>query len=71
MALFKFSCLFCVLLLLFLHTVVRAQPSMVPAPSPASDGIAIDLGVAYALMFVALLVTYLVHPVDAFPFNLF
>eukprot|EP01018_Ginkgo_biloba_P023269 Gb_06646 [translate_table: standard] len=32
-----------------------------PAPAPMSDGIAIDQGVAYILMFVALLLTYLIH----------
>ena len=34
-------------------------------------GSSIDLGVAYTLMFMALVLTYLMHPIDAFPFNLF
>jgi hypothetical protein len=36
-----------------------------------SAGSMIDLGVAYTLMLVALATTYLMHPFDAFPFNLF
>ncbi|KAL7237331.1 hypothetical protein ACSBR2_003590 [Camellia fascicularis] len=40
-----------------------------PAPAPTSDGTAIDQGIAYALMLVALALTYLIHTLDA-PFNL-
>ncbi|KAG5233765.1 arabinogalactan protein [Salix suchowensis] len=32
-----------------------------PAPSPTSDGAAIDQGIAYILMLVALVLTYLIH----------
>ncbi|XP_058182694.1 arabinogalactan protein 41-like [Rhododendron vialii] len=35
--------------------------SAAPAPAPTSDGAAIDQGIAYVLMLVALAVTYLVH----------
>ncbi|KAL8192589.1 hypothetical protein R6Q57_027775 [Mikania cordata] len=49
---------------------VEAQ-SLAPAPAPASDGTSIDQGIAYALMIVALLLTYLIHPLDAFPYGLF
>ncbi|URE46896.1 Arabinogalactan peptide [Musa troglodytarum] len=35
-----------------------------PAPAPTSDGTSIDQGVAYALMLVALAVTYLIHAAD-------
>ncbi|CAA3013998.1 arabinogalactan peptide 20-like [Olea europaea subsp. europaea] len=35
--------------------------AMVPAPSPASDGTSIDQGIAYVLMLVALVLTYLIH----------
>ncbi|GMH00440.1 hypothetical protein Nepgr_002279 [Nepenthes gracilis] len=42
----------------------RAQ-SVAPAPAPASDGTSIDQGIAYVLMLVALLLTYLIHPLDA------
>ncbi|MGD7340728.1 arabinogalactan peptide [Ralstonia pseudosolanacearum] len=36
-----------------------------PSPAPTSDGTSIDQGVAYILMFVALVLTYLIHPLDA------
>ncbi|XP_076924962.1 arabinogalactan protein 41-like [Bidens hawaiensis] len=49
---------------------VQAQ-SFAPAPAPASDGTSIDQGIAYALMIGALLLTYLIHPLDAFPYGLF
>ncbi|GAB4861636.1 Arabinogalactan protein 20 [Ancistrocladus abbreviatus] len=39
--------------------------SMAPAPAPASDGSSIDQGIACVLMLVALVVTYLIHPLDA------
>ncbi|XAR55115.1 hypothetical protein NMG60_11030513 [Bertholletia excelsa] len=39
--------------------------SMGPAPAPASDGTSIDQGVAYVLMLVALVLTYLIHTFDA------
>ncbi|GLT59042.1 hypothetical protein SLA2020_318870 [Shorea laevis] len=42
-----------------------------PAPAPASDGTSIDQGVAYVLMLVALVLTYLIHPLDASSFALF
>ncbi|KAL3625402.1 hypothetical protein CASFOL_030856 [Castilleja foliolosa] len=32
-----------------------------PAPAPSSDGIALDQGVAYVLMLVALAITYIIH----------
>ncbi|KAL9242914.1 hypothetical protein vseg_016871 [Gypsophila vaccaria] len=32
-----------------------------PAPAPTSDGTTIDQGIAYALMLVALALTYLIH----------
>ncbi|KAM0938445.1 putative arabinogalactan protein/22/41 [Dioscorea sansibarensis] len=37
---------------------VRAQA---PAPAPTSDGTTIDQAVAYALMILALALTYLIH----------
>ncbi|KAL5551920.1 hypothetical protein UlMin_002096 [Ulmus minor] len=45
---------------------VRAQ-SLPPAPSPTSDGTSIDQGIAYVLMLVALVLTYLIHAADIFP----
>ncbi|XP_077210289.1 arabinogalactan protein 41-like [Tasmannia lanceolata] len=44
--------------------MVEAQ-SFAPAPSPTSDGTSIDQGIAYVLMLVALILTYLIHPMDA------
>ncbi|KAM7509629.1 hypothetical protein LguiA_020082 [Lonicera macranthoides] len=32
-----------------------------PAPAPSNDGAAIDQGIAYVLMLVALALTYLIH----------
>ncbi|PSS11669.1 Arabinogalactan peptide 16 like [Actinidia chinensis var. chinensis] len=49
---------------------VQAQ-SMAPAPTPASDGTSIDQGIAYVLMLVALVLTYVIHPLDASSYNFF
>ncbi|KAK6935495.1 Arabinogalactan protein 16/20/22/41 [Dillenia turbinata] len=38
--------------------------SFAPAPSPTSDGTSIDQGIAYALMLLALVLTYLIHAAD-------
>ncbi|XP_031258029.1 arabinogalactan protein 41-like [Pistacia vera] len=32
-----------------------------PAPAPTSDGVAIDQGIAYVLMLLALVLTYIIH----------
>nr|XP_009771613.1 PREDICTED: arabinogalactan peptide 20-like [Nicotiana sylvestris]XP_016452365.1 PREDICTED: arabinogalactan peptide 20-like [Nicotiana tabacum] len=42
-----------------------------PAPAPASDGTAVDQGIAYVLMLVALVLTYLIHPMDASAYTFF
>ncbi|WZY87487.1 arabinogalactan protein 20 [Brassica rapa] len=42
--------------------------SLAPAPSPTSDGTSIDQGIAYLLMVVALVLTYIIHPLDASSF---
>ncbi|KAK4802043.1 hypothetical protein SAY86_000246 [Trapa natans] len=48
--------------LLFAIMLPAAQAQFVaPAPAPASDGTAIDQGIAYVLMLVALVLTYLIH----------
>ncbi|KAF5776243.1 putative arabinogalactan protein 16/20/22/41 [Helianthus annuus] len=39
---------------------INAQ-SPAPAPAPSNDGAAIDQGVAYVLMLVALALTYIIH----------
>ncbi|XP_065026150.1 arabinogalactan protein 41-like [Musa acuminata AAA Group] len=52
---------------IFLGILLPAAQAQAPAPAPAptSDGTSIDQGVAYALMLVALAVTYLIHAADA------
>ncbi|VVB17407.1 unnamed protein product [Arabis nemorensis] len=40
--------------------LAQAQ-SAAPAPAPTSDGTTIDQGIAYVLMLVALVLTYLIH----------
>ncbi|XP_042479589.1 arabinogalactan protein 41-like [Macadamia integrifolia] len=49
---------------------VQAE-SLAPAPAPTSDGTSIDQGIAYVLMLVALVLTYLIHPLDASSYNFF
>ncbi|RRT43640.1 hypothetical protein B296_00056267, partial [Ensete ventricosum] len=59
-------------LVLVLATVVPSSQAQAPAPSPTSDGTSIDQGIAYLLMLVALVLTYLIHPLDAYsPYKLF
>ncbi|KAL9430286.1 hypothetical protein AB3S75_025637 [Citrus x aurantiifolia] len=56
------------LILAIVSPAVEAQspvPAPAPAPAPSSDGTSIDQGIAYLLMLVALLLTYLIHPLDA------
>ncbi|KAJ8768592.1 hypothetical protein K2173_022712 [Erythroxylum novogranatense] len=48
---------------LFFPVAVQAQSSA-PAPTPTSDGTSIDQGIAYVLMLVALVLTYLIHAAD-------
>ncbi|KAG1335480.1 Arabinogalactan peptide 22 [Cocos nucifera] len=45
----------------FLSGLMELARGQAMAPSPTSDGKAIDQGIAYALMLVALLITYLVR----------
>ena len=46
----------------FFSGLMQLANGQAPAPSPmTNDGSAIDQGIAYVLMLVALLVTYLVH----------
>nr|AFK36294.1 unknown [Lotus japonicus] len=40
---------------------VACSQSTAPAPAPTSDGTSIDQAVAYVLMLVALVLTYLIH----------
>ncbi|KAI9072536.1 hypothetical protein K1719_045495 [Acacia pycnantha] len=50
---------------IFMPFLVQGQ-SFPPSPAPSSDGTSIDQGIAYVLMLVALVLTYLIHPLDAF-----
>ncbi|PWA65207.1 arabinogalactan protein 20 [Artemisia annua] len=59
-----------VMMVMVLLGCANAQ-SFAPAPAPTSDGTSVDQGIAYGLMIAALLLTYLIHPMDAFPFGLF
>lgn len=42
---------------------VQAQ-TLAPAPSPTSDGSSVDQGIAYFLMLLALVLTYIIHSAD-------
>lgn len=41
--------------------VSAAEHSSSPAPAPTSDGTTIDQGIAYVLMLLALVLTYIIH----------
>ena len=45
----------------FLSGLMELACGQAMAPSPTSDSKAVDQGIAYALILVALLITYLVH----------
>ncbi|KAL6131042.1 hypothetical protein ACLB2K_069420 [Fragaria x ananassa] len=64
-----------VLALLFIASAsaskAPAAHAPAPAPAPISDGTSIDQGIAYVLMLVALVLTYLIHPLDASSYNFF
>ncbi|KAJ6326659.1 hypothetical protein OIU76_003928 [Salix suchowensis] len=44
--------------------VLPIAQAQAPAPAPTSDGTSIDQGIAYVLMLVALVLTYLIHAAD-------
>ncbi|KAL0008525.1 hypothetical protein SO802_010027 [Lithocarpus litseifolius] len=54
-----------VLIFALLFAIVVEAHSPAPAPAPTSDGASIDQGIAYVLMLLALVLTYLIHPLDA------
>ncbi|KAG6388249.1 hypothetical protein SASPL_153450 [Salvia splendens] len=47
----------------------QGHGAFAPAPAPTSDGTAIDQGIAYGLMLLALVLTYIIHTFDA-PFSI-
>ncbi|KOM48439.1 hypothetical protein LR48_Vigan07g214300 [Vigna angularis] len=49
----------CVILAAFM--AVAFSQSLAPAPAPTSDGTSVDQAVAYVLMLVALVLTYIMH----------
>uniref|UniRef100_A0A7N0U5I8 Uncharacterized protein n=1 Tax=Kalanchoe fedtschenkoi TaxID=63787 RepID=A0A7N0U5I8_KALFE len=51
--------------LLLVVLMAAGAQAQAPAPGPTSDGTSIDQGIAYLLMLVALVLTYLIHPLDA------
>ncbi|EES19235.1 arabinogalactan peptide 16 [Sorghum bicolor] len=58
--------------LVFAVAMPAVADAQAPAPAPTSDGTSIDQGIAYLLMIVALVLTYLIHPLDASsPYRLF
>ncbi|RDX65096.1 Arabinogalactan peptide 16 [Mucuna pruriens] len=48
------------LMIAALMTVASSQVTA-PSPAPTSDGTSIDQAIAYALMLVALVLTYIMH----------
>ncbi|KAF8695895.1 hypothetical protein HU200_036771 [Digitaria exilis] len=55
-----------VLVMAVVAVLAAAANAQAPAPAPAaSDGTSVDQGIAYLLMLVALVLTYLIHPLDA------
>ncbi|KAJ0989311.1 hypothetical protein J5N97_007667 [Dioscorea zingiberensis] len=56
---------------LIVAIIFPAVQAQAPAPAPASDGTSIDQGIAYVLMLVALVLTYLIHPLDASSYKIF
>ncbi|CAB4288328.1 unnamed protein product [Prunus armeniaca] len=50
----------CALVISLLLPSINAQ-TLAPTPAPTSDGVAVDQGIAYVLMVLALLLTYIIH----------
>ncbi|MED6156238.1 hypothetical protein PIB30_012510 [Stylosanthes scabra] len=60
--------IYTLLVAIFQPAIIEVQslsPSPAPAPAPTSDGTSIDQGIAYVLMLVALVLTYLIHPLNS------
>ncbi|KVH88838.1 arabinogalactan protein 22-like [Cynara cardunculus var. scolymus] len=52
---------FALVMSLLLPSMNAQSSAPSPAPAPSNDGAAIDQGVAYVLMVVALALTYIIH----------
>ncbi|XP_068665287.1 arabinogalactan protein 41-like [Aristolochia californica] len=61
----SFGAMLVVALVFSIFLPAAQAQNLAPAPAPASDGTSIDQGIAYVLMLVALVLTYLIHPMDA------
>ncbi|KAG6597108.1 Arabinogalactan peptide 20 [Cucurbita argyrosperma subsp. argyrosperma] len=61
----------CFALIFFILSPLVHAHSSASAPAPASDGTSIDQGIAYVLMLMALVLTYLIHPLDASSYQFF
>ncbi|GJN35761.1 hypothetical protein PR202_gb24566 [Eleusine coracana subsp. coracana] len=58
--------------LVFAIVMPAVASAQAPAPAPTSDGTSVDQCIAYLLMIVALVLTYVIHPLDASsPYKLF
>ncbi|KAJ9139794.1 hypothetical protein P3X46_030493 [Hevea brasiliensis] len=58
---FSFGVLVTIAVLYAIILPLAHAQSPASAPSPTSDGTTIDQGIAYVLMLVALVLTYLIH----------
>ncbi|KAL5744760.1 hypothetical protein ACOSP7_027628 [Xanthoceras sorbifolium] len=58
---FNVFAIFAVVYAVVVLPVAHGQSVAAPAPSPTSDGTSIDQGIAYVLMLLALVLTYLIH----------
>nr|KYP58679.1 Arabinogalactan peptide 20 [Cajanus cajan] len=52
-----------ILALFLMPAAVHAQ-IQAPAPAPTSDGPSLDQGIAYVLMLLALVLTYIIHTAE-------
>ncbi|KAL3747342.1 hypothetical protein ACJRO7_016168 [Eucalyptus globulus] len=57
----SFAAAFALLSLLTAFVLPSPVAAQGPAPSPSSDGVAVDQGIACLLMLVALVLTYIIH----------
>ncbi|KAL5863370.1 hypothetical protein ACOSQ3_000884 [Xanthoceras sorbifolium] len=60
-----FAGMLAVLAIAFVIASPSVEAQSLP-PAPVNDGTSIDQGIGYLLMLVALVLTYLIHPLDAF-----
>ncbi|OAY49059.1 arabinogalactan protein 16 [Manihot esculenta] len=70
-SLLGFFVVFSLVFLIFSPSARAQSQAQAPAPAPTSDGTSIDQGIAYILMLVALVLTYLIHPLDASSYSFF